>query len=73
MKYQVMKRCVISGSTWNIGDILDSGKDVNEADVDEFIQYGRIVPFDETRSVDRSIGLNDEPIPKRAPRKKKAK
>ena len=23
---------------------------------------GRIVPFDETRSVDRSIGLNDEPI-----------
>ncbi len=73
MKYQVMKRCVISGSTWNVGDVVESGKDVNEMDVDGLIGIGRIVPFDETRSVDRSIGLNDEPIPKRAPRKKKAK
>tara|TARA_R100001129_G_scaffold74332_1_gene50788 strand:- start:37 stop:195 length:159 start_codon:yes stop_codon:yes gene_type:complete len=52
---------------------VESGKDVNEMDVDGLIGIGRIVPFDETRSVDRSIGLNDEPIPKRAPRKKKAK
>jgi|TARA_Y100000114_G_scaffold29846_1_gene25564 hypothetical protein len=73
MKYQVMKRCVISGSTWNVGDVVESGKDVNEMDIDGLIGIGRIVPFDETRSVDRSIGLNDEPIPKRAPRKKKAK
>ena len=73
MKYQVMKRCVISGSTWNVGDVVESGKDVNEMDVEGLIGIGRIVPFDETRSVDRSIGLNDEPIPKRAPRKKKAK
>ena len=73
MKYQVMKRCVISGSTWNVGDVVESGKDVNEMDVDGLIGIGRIVPFDETRSVDRSIGLNDEPIPKRAQRKKKAK
>ena len=68
-----MKRCVISGSTWNVGDVVESGKDVNEMDIDGLIGSGRIVPFDETRSVDRSIGLNDEPIPKRAPRKKKAK
>lgn len=73
MKYQVMKRCVISGSTWNVGDVVESGKDVNEMDIDGLIGIGRIVPFDETRSVDRSIGLNDEPIPKRAQRKKKAK
>jgi|TARA_Y100000052_G_C2951601_1_gene87620 hypothetical protein len=73
MKYQVMKRCVISGSTWNVGDVVEAGKDVNEMDIDGLIGIGRIVPFDETRSVDRSIGLNDEPIPKRAPRKKKAK
>ena len=39
MKYQVMKRCVISGSTWNVGDVVESGKDVNEMDVDELIQY----------------------------------
>ena len=26
MKYQVMKRCVIKGSTWNFGDIVESGK-----------------------------------------------
>tara|TARA_B100001057_G_C22691567_1_gene888005 strand:- start:267 stop:488 length:222 start_codon:yes stop_codon:yes gene_type:complete len=73
MKYQVMKRCVISGSTWNVGDIVESGKDVNEADVDGLMGIGRIVPLDQAESIDRSVGLDEEPMPKRAPRKKKAK
>jgi hypothetical protein len=71
MKYQVQKRCVINGSTWNIGDIVESGKDVAEEDVKGLMGIGRIIPADETKTVDRSVGLDDTPTPKRATKSKR--
>jgi hypothetical protein len=68
MKYQVMKRCVINGSTWNVGDIVETGKDFAEEDVKGLMGIGRIIPADETKIEDRAIGLDEEPMPKRAPK-----
>lgn len=71
MKYQVMKRCVIQGSTWNVGDVVETGKDFHEADVKGLMGIGRIVPFNEPIVEDRSIGLDDKPMPKRSARAKR--
>jgi hypothetical protein len=70
MKYQVMKRCVIKGSTWNVGDIVESGKDFDEADVKGLMGIERIVPYAEPeKTEDRSIGLGEDK-PRRRTRKK---
>jgi len=71
MKYQVQKRCVINGSTWNIGDLVEPGKDFDEQDVKGLMGIGRIIPADETKTVDRSVGLDDTPTPKRATKAKR--
>ena len=70
MKYQVMKRCVIKGATWNVGDIVESGKDFDEADVKGLMGIERIVPYAEPeKTEDRSIGLGEDK-PRRRTRKK---
>ena len=70
MKYQVMKRCRIKGSTCNVGDIVESGKDFDEADVKGLLGMERIVPYAEPeKTEDRSIGLGDD-NPRRRYRKK---
>lgn len=71
MKYQVMKRCVINGQTWNVGDLVEVGKDFAADEVKGLMGIGRIVPADETKVEDRSIGLDDKPMPKRAPKVKR--
>lgn len=71
MKYQVMKRCVINGQTWNVGDLVEVGKDFAADEVKGLMGIGRIVPADETKVKDRSIGLDDKPMPKRAPKVKR--
>jgi len=71
MKYQVMKRCVINGQSWNVGDLVEVGKDFAEDEVKGLMGIGRIVPADETKIEDRSIGLDDKPMPKRAPKVKR--
>jgi len=70
MKYEVKKRCVIKGSTWNVGDIVESGKDFDEADVKGLMGIERIVPYVEPeKTEDRSIGLGEDK-PRRRTRKK---
>jgi len=70
MKYEVKKRCVIKGSTWNVGDIVESGKDFDEADVKGLMGIERIVPYAEPKKTeDRSIGLGEDK-PRRRTRKK---
>ena len=71
MKYQVMKRCVINGQSWNVGDLVEVGKDFAADEVKGLMGIGRIVPADETKVEDRSIGLDDKPMPKRAPKVKR--
>jgi hypothetical protein len=71
MKYQVMKRCVINGQTWNVGDIVEVGKDFPADEVKGLMGIGRIIPADETKIEDRSIGLDDSPMPKRATKVKR--
>jgi len=71
MKYQVMKRCVINGQTWNVGDLVEVGKDFAADEVKGLMGIGRIVPADETKVKDRSIGLDDKPMSKRAPKVKR--
>jgi hypothetical protein len=71
MKYQVMKRCVINGQSWNVGDLVEVGKDFAADEVKGLMGIGRIVPADETKIEDRSIGLDDKPMPKRAPKVKR--
>jgi hypothetical protein len=70
MKYEVKKRCRIKGSTCNVGDIVESGKDFDEADVKGLLGMERIVPYAEPeKTEDRSIGLGDDK-PRRRYRKK---
>ena len=71
MKYEVQQRCAVRGVTWNPGDIVESGKDFDEQDVKGLMGIGRIIPADETKTVDRSVGLDDTPMPKRAPKAKR--
>ena len=49
MKYQVMKRCVINGQTWKVGDLVEVGKDFAADEVKGLMGIGRIVPADETK------------------------
>lgn len=70
MKYQVIKRCVINGSTWNVGDIVESGKDFDESDVKGLMGIERIAPYAEPQKTeDRSVGLGEDK-PRRRTRKK---
>jgi hypothetical protein len=70
MKYQVTKRCVVKGSTWNVGDIVESGKDFDESQVNDLMGMRRMVPYAEPeKTEDRSIGLGEDK-PRRRTRKK---
>ncbi len=70
MKYQVIKRCFVKGSTWNVDDIVESGKDFDESQVNELMGMNRMVPYAEPeKTEDRSIGLGDDK-PRRRTRKK---
>jgi hypothetical protein len=70
MKYKVLKRCAVRGVSWNPGDIVESGKDFDEVDVNGLMGIGRIEPHDEpAKTEDRSIGLGEEK-PRRRARKK---
>ena len=70
MKYQVIKRCRVKDSTWNVGDIVESGKDFDESQVNELMGMHRMVPYAEPeKTEDRSIGLGDDK-PRRRTRNK---
>ena len=69
MKYEVIKACVIRGTTHAVGDVINLDGDI----VKELMAIGRIVPYAEPAPVfeDRSIGLDEDSAPKKRGRPKK--
>jgi hypothetical protein len=67
MKYEVIRSCVIKGSTHKVGDVVELDKELAE----NLMGIGRVVPHDESKLEDRSIGLNVETKPKRRAKVKK--
>ena len=65
MKYEVIRDCVIVGNRQKVGDIVEVSDNVAK----DLMGIGRIVPADESKLVDRSVGLKAD---KPRTRKKKA-
>ena len=58
MKYEVIRDCVIVGSRHKVGDIVEVAENVAK----DLMGIGRIVPADESKLEDRSVGLKaDKP------------
>lgn len=68
MKYEVIKACIIKGKSCQVGEIVDLEGDI----VKGLMGIGRILPHDESKVENRSVGLEDsEEKPKRRTRKPK--
>jgi hypothetical protein len=68
MKFKVMKGCVVSGQSRQVGEIVD----IQSADeLKTLMGIGRVVPHDEPVIEDRSLGLDDDTKPRRRGRPKK--
>lgn len=73
MKYEVIRQCMIKGSKYGLGDIVE----IDDATAKLLMSIGRVIPSDRPSKVedpvldDRAIGFSDEsPIKKRGrPRK----
>lgn len=65
MKYEVVKSCVIKGKPTQVGEIVDLEDGVAKG----LMAIGRIVPADESKLEDRSIGLSKDTKPKRRSKK----
>lgn len=62
MKYEVVKGCVINGEGRQPGSVVD----LDDANARSLLGIGRIVPLDEAKTVDRSVGLQkSEQTPRR--------
>ena len=67
MKYEVIKACVVKGNGLKVGEIVD----LDDSVATQLMGIGRVVPADESKLEDRSIGLEtSESKPKRRSRKK---
>ncbi len=53
MKYEVVKGCVIHGANYQPGAVVD----LDDRTARTLLGIGRVVPFDESQTVDRSVGL----------------
>lgn len=53
MKYEVIKGCVIHGSGHQPGAVVD----LDERTANILMGIGRVVPADESKAVNRSVGL----------------
>ena len=53
MKYEVIKGCVIHGEGHKPGTVVD----LDARTAQTLMGIGRVVPHDETKTVDRSVGL----------------
>lgn len=69
MKYEVIRACVIRGSTHSVGDVVD----LDDAIAKELMAIGRVIPYLDRAPVieDRSIGLDEDSAPKKRGRPKK--
>lgn len=65
MKYEVIRDCVIVGNRHKVGDIVEVADNVAK----DLMGIGRIVPADESKLQDRSVGLSSD---KPRTRRKKA-
>lgn len=55
MKYEVQKGCVIKGSAYQPGAVVE----VDDVTARALMGIGRIAPHDDSVVVDRSVGLSD--------------
>ena len=68
MKYQVLKSCVINNQPAPAGSIVEVDGDQSRA----LLSMGRIMPYDEPKVENRSVGLDEsDEQPKRRGRPKK--
>ena len=68
MKYEITKNTRTSQGNATIGDVVELSAD----EARELMAYGRIKPYDESKMVDRSVGLevSEEKVVRRGrPRK----
>lgn len=68
MKYQVQKGCVIKGSAYKVGDVVE----IDESTARSLMGIGRVAPYHEPVVQDRSVGLSssDQAVKRRARPKK---
>lgn len=67
MKYEVTRACIIKGTNYKVGQIVELDHQL----ANQLMGIGRVVPADESKLEDRSIGLEvSESKPKRRSRKK---
>ncbi len=66
MKYKVLKDCVVNRAPTKSGTIVEL--EIDEAKA--LMSIGRVMPYDEPKMEDRSVGLSDDKPVKR--KKKKA-
>jgi hypothetical protein len=62
MKYEVIRDCVIAGSRHKVGDILE----IDAGLANDLMGIGRIMPADESKIENRSIGLGEDKPRRRA-------
>ena len=67
MKYEVIRACVIRGSTHKVGQVIE----LDDAMAKQMMAIGRVAPYSEPIIEDRSIGLSDETTPRKRSRPKK--
>lgn len=67
MKYEVTRACIIKGTNYKVGQIVELDHQL----ANQLMGIGRVVPADESKLEDRSIGLEvSESKPKRRSSKK---
>lgn len=67
MKYEVTRACIIKGTNYKVGQIVELDHQL----ANQLMGIGRVVPADESKLEDRSVGLEvSESKPKRRSRKK---
>ena len=67
MKYEVTRACIIKGTNHKVGQIVE----LDDQLANQLMGIGRVVPADESKLEDRSVGLEtSESKPKRRSRKK---
>lgn len=68
MKYEITKNTRTSHGNATIGDVVELSAD----EARELMAYGRIKPYDESKMVDRSVGLevSEEKVVRRGRPKK---
>lgn len=67
MKYEVTRACIIKGTNHKVGQVVE----LDDQLASHLMGIGRVVPADESKLEDRSVGLEvSESKPKRRSRKK---